>query len=117
MVLDLVKSYVECPERVVLVSGGCPKGGDAFAEDAAKVFGIPIDIFPVQEKGDSSILSKHEFREKAYARNTLIAKHCDVLYALVEPGRKGGTEDTIKKAQALGKPVFLVDVEGKFISI
>jgi len=41
-------------------------------------------------------------------RNTLIAKDCTVLIACVAEDRTGGTEDTIKKADDLGKGVILV---------
>jgi len=72
-----------------LVSGGCPKGGDHFAELVAKDMGIPILIFyPNWTK----------FKKAAgFVRNGDIAKNSTVLIACVAGDRKGGTEDTIKK--------------------
>ena len=72
-----------------LVSGGCPKGGDAFAEKIAKDRGLPILIFyPVWNgKGKGA----------GFARNGDIAKHSDIVIACVAEDRTGGTEDTIKK--------------------
>jgi hypothetical protein len=80
-----------------IVSGGCPKGGDAFAEKIAFGYGIPILIFPPKKKT----------REEFFARNTSVAEICDIIVAcLIRPHEpleavlertKGGTEDTIKK--------------------
>lgn len=72
-----------------IVSGGCPKGGDMFAEKIAKSIGVPILIFyPAWEKYG---------RSAAFVRNADIAEHSDELIACVAADRKGGTEDTIKK--------------------
>ena len=72
-----------------IVSGGCPKGADNFAEDLAKSMGIPIIIFHPnwEQKG----------RAAGIIRNTEIAKRVKVLIACVAKDRTGGTEDTIKK--------------------
>lgn len=80
-----------------IVSGGCPKGGDAFAEKIAFGYGIPILLFPPKKK------TRFEF----FARNTSVAEHSDIIIAcLVNPSeplemilkrKYGGTEDTIKK--------------------
>ena len=71
-----------------IVSGGCPVGGDRFAERLAKKRGIPIKIyFPDWSIGKSA----------GFARNTFIARDADVLISVVAEDRTGGTEDTIKK--------------------
>jgi len=80
-----------------IVSGHCPKGGDAFAEKISYDYGIPILLFPPEKKR----------REFFFARNTLIAEHSDILLAcLVNPHesheeiykrKSGGSEDTIRK--------------------
>lgn len=83
----------------VLVSGGCPKGGDRFAERIAKERGLSITIhFPDWSLGKFAGLT----------RNTTIAKDSDILIAVVANDRTGGTEDTIKKIDKLGKEVVLV---------
>lgn len=77
------------------VSGGCPKGGDRFAEVLAKRWNVPIKIYPAEwnKYGKSA----------GYKRNIFIAQDADVLIACVAPDRKGGTEDTIRKYKELGK--------------
>ena len=72
-----------------LVSGGCPKGGDRFAQAIAKKYGIPIVIFYPN-------WTKHG-RGGGLVRNTDIAKEADILIACVSKDRTGGTEDTIQK--------------------
>jgi hypothetical protein len=80
-----------------IVSGHCPKGGDAFAEKIAFDYGIPILLFP----------PKKHTRKEYFARNTLIAQYSDCIIAcLVRPSepiddillrQSGGSEDTLKK--------------------
>lgn len=72
-----------------IVSGGCPKGGDKFAEMIAKENGIPILIFyPSWERFGKGA---------GFVRNGDIAKYSDILIACVARDRTGGTEDTIEK--------------------
>ena len=72
-----------------IVSGGCPKGGDRFAQILAKKYGIPILIvYPDWDKYGKGA---------AFKRNTPVAEMSDIIIACVAKDRKGGTEDTIKK--------------------
>ena len=90
-----------------LVSGGCPKGGDRFAEIFAKEYSVPITIhYPDKSKLKGN--QRWHYAEINFARNTLIAQDSDVLIACVASDRTGGTEDTIKKAKNLGKKIVLV---------
>jgi len=76
-------------EGALIVSGGCPKGGDEFAHMIAKQNGIPILIFyPNWEKYNKAA---------GFIRNTHIAENSDILIACTALDRTGGTEDTIKK--------------------
>lgn len=71
-----------------IVSGGCKKGGDRFAEIIANKLKITILIFYADwTKG----------RGAGKTRNTYIAKVSDHLIACVSDDRIGGTEDTIEK--------------------
>jgi hypothetical protein len=82
-----------------IVSGGCSKGGDRFAEVIAKKHGIPIltiyPNYPRYKQGANNV------------RNGPVAENSDVVIACVmhpEDGiikvlqrTKGGTEDMLKK--------------------
>ena len=84
---DAFKGVYEEGDRIV--SGGCPKGGDRFAEEIAKGEGITITIhYPNWEKHG---------RGAGFIRNTRIANDADVLIACVHSDRTGGTEDCVKK--------------------
>jgi len=84
-----------------IVSGGCPKGGDNFAERIAKKMGLSITIHYPDWEGRG--------KPAGFQRNTLIANDCDVLIAVVASDRTGGTEDTIKKCVSQGKKVYFVE--------
>lgn len=70
-----------------IVSGGCGKGGDRFAENIAKNNGIPILIFYPKW----NTLGK----SAGFVRNSDVAINSDVLIACVSKDRTGGTEHTI----------------------
>ena len=95
-----------------IVSGGCPEGGDRFAEGLAQHYGCKIRIYyPDHNQLDMGLVEvnpRAAYAQINYARNTLIAQSCDVLIAVVAEDRKGGTEDTIKKTLKLGKEVIYV---------
>lgn len=79
-------------EGDILVSGGCPEGGDYFAELLSADYNIPIVVWQAKWKIDGV------FRRWAgFERNTIVANNGDVMIACVAPDRTGGTEDTIKK--------------------
>lgn len=83
-----------------IVSGGCDKGGDKFAEIIAKSHGIPILIIYPNYK-------KYPPYDAPKQRNTIVAENSDIIIACVmnpEEGieevlkrKKGGTEDTLRK--------------------
>jgi len=77
-------------QDIHIISGGCTKGGDRFAEHIAKWYHIPITIYPAQW---------HKYGKKAGAiRNKQIAEESDYLIACVSEDRKGGgTEITINE--------------------
>lgn len=76
-------------EGDTIVSGGCPKGGDRFAEVIAATVGCPIHL----HKAEWDKYGKGA----GFYRNTFIARDADLLIAVVSAERKGGTEDTIRK--------------------
>lgn len=85
-----------------IVSGGCPEGADSFAEAIAKKRGLTILIHYPNWRGPAK-------KAAGFVRNTTIAEDCDVLIAVVTKDRTGGTEDTIRKAQKLGKQIIIVE--------
>ena len=95
-VADTFKDIYEDGDTIV--SGGCSRGGDRFAEQIARGLQIPIMIHYAKWKK----LGK----AAGFIRNAHIAKDADVLIACVSKDRTGGTEDTIQKYQKLGKEVF-----------
>lgn len=111
LVLELVERLLEDnPHRtLVLVSGGCPKGADAFAAEAARVYGVKL----VEHLPRPTHHGRWAFVEAAFERNRRIAEDSQVGYALVHPDREGGTENTVGHYLELKKNVFLVDGEGR----
>lgn len=84
----------------IIISGGCPKGGDRFAKIIAQKKSIEIKIYYPDWKRYG--------KGAGHIRNTDIAKNSDIILAVVSKDRKGGTEDTIKKAQKFGKEIRLI---------
>jgi hypothetical protein len=107
-----VKEYG--PENVTLISGGCPTGGDFFAEVIQEELQLPnpmIIHYPDKNQLDPVLMKRSPRMAYAainYARNTLIARDSDELIALVAVDRKGGTEDTIRKFKGFGKDSLIL---------
>lgn len=76
----------------IIISGGCPKGGDHFAEIISAKYNITMVVWEAEWNKDG------QYRRWAgFERNTIVANNGDVVIACVAPDRTGGTEDTIKK--------------------
>ncbi|GGC90463.1 SLOG family protein [Chelatococcus reniformis] len=89
------------PAGTIVVSGGC-RGVDSWAADAARARGLPVtellpDLGGVRSRGEAS--------RRYHERNQQVVDAADRVIAFVAPSRKGGTEDTIRRAQRAGKPV------------
>ena len=89
----------------IIVSGGCPKGGDRFAEVIASKLGLTEDngqlIIHLPKKPPRNS-PRYEWAKCMYERNTVVAREADpstIVIACVSPDRQGGTEDTIRKIQ------------------
>lgn len=77
-----------------LVSGGCRRGADRFAEELAIELHLPIEIFRPNLKGKPTP-TRLDVIKANYARNQQVAEASEYLIALVALDRKGGTEHTI----------------------
>lgn len=86
----------------LIVSGGCKRGGDRFAEILADIVRIePTLYLPDESKLDTSLNYKAAYAKICYERDKLIARHSDELIACVSPERTGGTEYTLKRWKKL----------------
>ena len=92
-VADLFKSIYMDGDRIV--SGGCSRGGDRFAEQIARGLQIPIMIHYAAWKKYG--------KPAGFIRNKDIATDADTLIAVVSKDRTGGTEDTMKQYLSMGK--------------
>jgi len=98
---ELLKKRIKALNPEIIITGGCPKGADRFAEEIAKELNIPIKIYYPEQVFPEA---PYFVRVKAYYdRNQKIAEESDYLIALVAEDRKGGTEDTIIRFRKLGK--------------
>ena len=96
-------------EGDIIVSGGCPKGGDRFAEIIARRLGLTEEngkLIVHRPKKPVQGSPKWMYTKAFYERNTLVAREVglnDIVIACVAPDRTGGTEDTLKKITRLNK--------------
>ena len=105
-VIALITHYRE--KKIVLVSGGCPKGADRFAEMLAEELDLRIIIHRPDRSSLLAAPHRWDFARINYARNTHIARDSDILVACVASDRTGGTEDTIKKYLKMGKHELII---------
>ena len=94
-------AVAELPIGAVVISGGA-KGPDSWAAEAALRRDLEVRVHKPDVAG---VTTRFEATERYYARNERIVEDCDRLIAFVSPDRKGGTEDTIRRAMRAGKPV------------
>lgn len=109
-VYQLVELLSQEHEGLCLVSGGAKKGADAFCDEASRVYGADMDTKLPDIREASEYF---EVVQAMHARNRKIAESCDAMFAWVSVDRKGGTENAIKHAKELGKPVYLIDGSGR----
>ena len=86
------------PDTPTIISGGA-RGADKVGENLAKMFDLPLEIYPA----DWNTYGK----SAGYRRNTQMADTADVLVAFWDKSSKG-TEHMIKCMQSLGKPVHIL---------
>ena len=102
---DSVRQLVaSLPADSVVVSGHA-EGPDLWAEAAAVARGLKTLVF-APDLTDARSLGMRTRRY--HARNQKIVDAADELFAFVSPERKGGTEDTIRRAERKGIPIHIL---------
>jgi hypothetical protein len=89
-----------------VISGGAV-GADTLAEEWAKENAIEFQVFKPQHKDFPKSIRRFA---APHARNTLIAEHSNLVIAFWD-GQSTGTKDTIDKAIALSKKVYIYNYE------
>lgn len=99
VLVNLFKAFAELEYPPIIVSGN---GGnvDIQAKKLAERYDLPTLIFPARWKRG---------KDQGFIRNTYIAEHCDVGFALWD-GSSNGTQDTVTKIRKLGKPAIVCSV-------
>ena len=92
-------------DELIIISGGCPEGADQFAEQAADLYGCSCTVhYPLKYP---PAVTRHEAVQRFYRRNLKIVRDSETILALVNPGRTGGTEHTLRHATALGRAIII----------
>lgn len=109
LILDYVQEQlILFSDQLSIISGGCSSGADLFAEEICSSLGLSITIHYPNKFLLDARAQKHEYVALLFKRNEKIAIDCDILLALPTKDRTGGTENTIKHAERLGKKVVLL---------
>lgn len=101
------------PPETMFVSGGAV-GVDSWAREIALLRG-----FRIMEHKPAAKLGRNEYLASIFERNQKIAEDSDELYAFPHPlavDGKGGTNDTIRRAVKLGRPVHVYTLKGDILS-
>jgi predicted Rossmann-fold nucleotide-binding protein len=102
--------------QLTVVSGGA-KGADSLGKEAALELNLNyIEYNPGHEQWNQYSGKPKDWYGKEYnvsnyfERNTFIAEDSDLLFAFIPEGHiSNGTQDTIKKAKALNKFVYIIN--------
>lgn len=97
-------AVLELPIGTIVVSGGA-KGPDTWAAEAARARGFPV----VVHRPDllDRLRGRWDAAQRYYDRNQAIVDDCDRVVAFPADDRKGGTDDTIRRAMRAGKPIAI----------
>lgn len=101
----VMDEIAKLPPGTVVVSGGC-RGPDTWAVEAARARGLKVLVIMPDLQG---CRRRFEHTRRYHERNQRVADACDRVVAFVAANRKGGTEDTIRRARKAGKPVEIVE--------
>ena len=103
--------------NLIVISGGCPKGGDYLAKEVALEKGLLYREFPPAHAAHNcycvqppDYFGKRYHVNNFFQRNQEIAQYCDHLVAFIVEGIKcNGTMHTFTCATKLKKQCFLFE--------
>lgn len=99
---QLVRAAVAAlPPGSVVISGGA-RGPDTWAVESAREHDLEVVVHLPDLEGAAT---SFEVTRRYYARNQRLVDDCQRVIAFVSPDRRGGTEDTIRRARRAGKPI------------
>jgi hypothetical protein len=93
--------------KIHIVSGGCPKGADKFAEELAEELNLGISVHPPDKSQLPENYTRYDYARICYERNSTIADESQILLAIWD-GISGGTADTINKVKEFDKPIVIL---------
>jgi hypothetical protein len=92
-----------------VLSGGCPLGADAWAEEWCRSRGVTVTVFHPRSQTPKMFA----------ARNSRIAAECELLLATLPPmpkfDRYAGTEQTVREARLAKKMVCCLSQDGVWL--
>jgi len=96
--------------EIILISGGCPKGGvDIYVETIVDSLRINKKIYKPEVNQWNDYVSQGIHKKGYMSRNIQIASACDILYCIDPKGRHdGGGIWTLNYAKKLNKEVHHV---------
>lgn len=116
---EFIRTFIRHTRPGRVVSGRSPGGGiDIIAVEVARELGYE-EWEIIEHLPEDSLVgpkTRENWINALFARNTLIARDCDVLLAITVPGGSNGTRDTVTKALRMGKPVIQVEFDAPSVS-
>lgn len=102
----ILKTLGALPSGTTIVHGGCPKGADWLADDAAFELGLPVNVYDADwNKGGRSAGPRRN--------QQMVDDGADLCIAFRQPGRSNGTDDCIRRAKAAGIEVRVIEPVNK----
>ena len=113
---ELIYKLKNTSDTLLIASGGCKDGADKYAKKYALELNCQYLEFNPSHTTKNLYSALHEnFYSKPYhaknffARNTMLAKYCDVIVAFIPNGEDSkGTMHTLREAKKYKKKVVII---------